>query len=178
MAAGSGASRSGTRFVLDTGALLNGAWDRAALDSVLPGAVVRELAPGGRDHARLERLLAAGLEVRDPAPTALARVTAAARRLGESRLSAADLEVAALLLELTEAGAAAVAITDDYALQNLLAHLGLKHAGAAMRGITEARRYALRCTGCGRWFPPDGAQKEGGECPVCGAAVARRRARE
>lgn len=168
-------------FILDTSAVLEGAWSTHAEGCIAPPAVAAEFSPGGRTWAQWQRLLAAGLKVRPPAGEALEQAREEAQRLGETRLSPGDLELIALALqtrsdaEEAEQGPHGVVVTDDYAVQNVLSHLGLPWQGARAPGIQERRSYRLRCSGCGRWFDPDASHQEGGECSVCGSPLRRRR---
>lgn len=164
-------------WILDASAILNGAWSAHAERSLTTPGVAGEFSPGGRSWAHYERLVAAGMQIQAPSPKVLDRVVVAAQRLGETRLSPPDLETAALAAEKSRQDARVCVVTDDYALQNLLTHLGLRWQAAREQGIQQVRRYRLRCTGCGRWYAPDGVEKVGDACPVCGSSIERKRAR-
>ncbi|HHQ44964.1 MAG TPA: hypothetical protein ENN13_02380, partial [Candidatus Altiarchaeales archaeon] len=84
--------------------------------------------------------------------------------LGETRLSEADIDVIALALEY-----GAQMVSDDYAVQNVCAHLEIPYAASFHEGITEKRRYLHACTGCGRI-----ANASEKSCVVCGADVKRK----
>jgi UPF0271 protein len=152
----------GRTLVLDTSALLAGRPLGPGEDTVVPSAVLAELRPGGRDRRHLDHLLAAGARLVEAAPADQARVRDEAKKGGEiGRLSAADIDVLAVALEL--AGEVA---TDDYTVQNLARRLGVPIRGVQQDGITEEYRFVPRCTGCRRILdaPRD-------ECPVCGSPV-------
>lgn len=166
-----------TTWILDTSAILNGAWSAHAATAVTPPGVAGEFTPGGRTWAQYERLVAAGMKIEAPNPEVMEATRQEAKKLGETRLSEPDLETAALAAQKTRAGERVRVVTDDYSLQNLLTHLGLPWQGAREKGIQQIRRYRLRCTGCGRWFDPQGSQKAGSPCPICGSPVERKRAR-
>jgi UPF0271 protein len=100
--------------------------------------------------------------VESPSRQALAEARAAAQRTGDiAVLSAADLEVLAKALEY---GALA---TDDYALQNVALHLGLRVEPVGQPKIGRKRRRVQRCHGCGKTY-------QGEVCSDCGTPMRRR----
>jgi endoribonuclease Nob1 len=120
--------------------------------------------PGGRDARRFANWVAAGLEVRDASPGALQDVRNMSQKAGNlSRLSEADLSLAALALDLE-----AVLVTDDYTLLDVAKRLGLKTQTVNTQGIEGTLDFQPRCTGCGRWFD---AMPKREECTVCGSPV-------
>ena len=150
------------RAVLDASAVLEGFDPVPPSDYAVPPSVVEEVSKG-RAGRRMEALLAAGLEVREPREETVAKVEAQARLLGEEgRLSRADMEVLALALE-----AGVPAVTDDYSVQNVAACLGVDAQGFKQGGIEEIWRWGIRCPGCNRWFE----EAKGDECPVCGTRL-------
>ncbi|MGB9901930.1 NOB1 family endonuclease [Methanothrix sp.] len=103
------------------------------------------------------KLQISDVRIEPPTKETLKRATDAARETGDlSRLSKTDLEVLAKAIEYDAALA-----TDDYALQNVAAHLGLRVEPVVQRGIRRLIKRTQRCPGCGRAF-------EGDLCPVCG----------
>lgn len=164
-----------TVWILDTSAVMSGDWSPRAPHCLAPPGVAAEFSPGGRTYAAWQRLQAAGLRVQTASDGAVEEVREHAKRLGETRLSATDLEVAALARTQSRSAPSVVVVTDDYALQNLLEHMGLSWQGSRERGIQTLRVYRLRCAGCGRWYDADADHEEGGECPVCGSSLRRRR---
>ncbi len=108
----------------------------------------------------------AGGKVRIAAPgkVGLARAGRAAARIGETKLSAADMSVLALALE-----TGARVATDDYALQNACRAAGVGFVPLAQKGIASERKYSFACIGCGKAFPPGKAV-----CDECGNPVERR----
>ncbi len=102
--------------------------------------------------------------VESPTSLALKAARAAACETGDIRsLSAADLEVLAKALEYK-----ATLATDDYALQNVALHLGLKIEPIGQPRIEKKRKYVQRCQGCGRRF-------EGEACPDCGTPARKKK---
>jgi len=78
-------------------------------------------------------------------------------------------------------------VTDDYAIQNVAANLGIEYMTAATSGIRKKVVWELKCTGCGNVVESGKAMKPGKavvsgnvvesaiECPICGSGVRRRR---
>ena len=127
-----------------------------------PPSVIAELRDL-KSKCRYDILAGAGLRVCEPAAEDLERVRAAADKSGDRGvISATDGDVLALAL-----GLSAAILTDDFAIQNVAAALGIAVQPIQQRA---AKRIAwkYRCSGCGRYF------KNGGECPVCGAIIKRK----
>ncbi|MDD1674935.1 MAG: nucleotide-binding protein [Methanomicrobiales archaeon] len=113
---------------------------------------------------RLERRTVEGLVIREAQSPFQESVRSYASRTGDSRrLSPADVDVLAVALEL-----GASVYTDDFSIENVAHALAIPVISLRER---EARpvRWKFRCSGCGRY-----ARSEG-ECPICGAAVKRKR---
>jgi endoribonuclease Nob1 len=107
---------------------------------------------------RTKSLLAI-FEARVESPTTQARKAAerAAAETGDLKaLSPADLDVLAKALEYRASLA-----TDDYALQNVALHLGLKIEPIGQPRIKRLLKHVQKCHGCGSRF-------EGEACPDCG----------
>ncbi len=150
------------RAVMDSSALLGGASFTGSDRLYLPPGVESEL----RGDQGFERLRDLVLEVREPPPERLREATAAAQRTGDlPTLSRADLEVLALALDLR-----LPIVTDDYAIQNVAAVLGLACVPVRERGIREVRTWMFRCRSCGKVHDRPLA-----ECPICGGEVRRSR---
>ena len=110
------------------------------------------------------RLQISGVRIEAPSAEALERARATARETGDDAvLSEVDMELLAKALELS-----ARLATDDYALQNVALHLGIKVEPVAQPRIRKIVKRTQRCIGCGRPF-------EGEECPVCGTPAKRRK---
>jgi len=112
------------------------------------------------------RFQIAEVRIERPSKEALDRAERAAQETGDlSTLSSVDLELLAVALDLEVPLA-----TDDYALQNVAIHLGLRVEPVAQPLIKKVIKRSKKCVGCGRSF-------QGEECPVCGTPARRIRRR-
>jgi len=112
------------------------------------------------------KALLAIFDTRVESPSAQARKAAecAAGQTGDLKvLSSADLDVLALALE-----HGAVLATDDYAVQNVALHLGLKIEPIGQPRIKRVLKHVQRCQGCGSRF-------EGEACPDCGTPARKKK---
>lgn len=102
--------------------------------------------------------------VESPSPQSLKAAKAAAGETGDIRvLSTTDLDVLAKALEY-----GATLATDDYALQNVALHLGLKIEPIGQPRIKRLKKHVQRCRGCGKSF-------EGEACPDCGTPARKKK---
>ncbi|MGA9098987.1 MAG: hypothetical protein WB392_08670 [Methanotrichaceae archaeon] len=116
-------------------------------------SVEREL----KDIRSKSRLYIFNARVESPSIDALKRAYSAAKTTGDiSVLSQTDLDVLAKAVEY-----GAILATDDYAVQNVALHLGLRVEPVAQPLIKKRMRRIQRCRACGRSF-------EGEACPDCG----------
>ena len=117
-----------------------------------------------KDIRARSRLHIYDARVESPSSMALKAARGAAEETGDIRsLSAADLEVLAKALELR-----ATLATDDYALQNVALHLGLKVEPIGQPKIKRIKRHIQRCRGCGNRF-------ESEACPDCGTPAPKKK---
>jgi len=102
--------------------------------------------------------------VERPSSQALKKAREAAAKTGDiAVLSPADLDVLAKALEY-----GAVIATDDYALQNVALHLGLKIEPIGQPRIKRRLHRVQKCQGCGKNF-------EGEACPDCGTPALKKK---
>ncbi len=93
-----------------------------------------------------------------------------ASEVGElNRLSEADISIIALAYWLKVKGYDPIIVTDDYAVQNIVLHLGLVFMTVKTVGIKEMRRYEVYCPNCG-WKGVTNSNS----CPRCGFPLHRR----
>ncbi len=116
-----------------------------------------------RSKGNFEKLHAEGLRIISPTPESRARVREAAEKTRDARvISETDSDLLALALDCD-----AVIYTDDFALQNVAAELGVAVHPIQQRAAKKII-WKYRCTGCGKYFENDG------ECPICGAKIKRK----
>ena len=132
--------------------------------------VLKELK--GFAKVRAGELVDSGLvRVVEPGREAWRRVEGLLNKLGEGgRLTEADVSVLALTLQLSR-GAEVALVSDDYGVQNVAAHLGLRSLGLATPGIKYRYTWEVYCPGCRKVFKGD---SELGLCPICGTQLRRR----
>ncbi len=161
-------------YVVDTTALL-AKWVLHVPARIYTTPDVVAEARDAESRAATETALELGrLEAITPPEWAVREALEAARRIGlHTSLSETDLSVAALALYFTRQGHRVVIVTDDYALQNLAASLGLSFMPLRTRGIRERRLYIVRCPACGYISNDPGIRT----CPVCGTPLRRYRRR-
>ena len=114
-------------------------------------------------HAQLG---AAGMQVASADAPAQERVAAAAQETGDAGvLSPVDAQLLALALERS-----ATLITDDFAMQNVAAAMGIAWLPVETVGIAKQLRWRWTCSGCRqKWDEPHG------ECPTCSSELRRTR---
>jgi UPF0271 protein len=116
-------------------------------------AVEREL----KDIRSKSRLQVSDVRVESPSADALKKARSAAKATGDILvLSQTDLDVLAKAVEYK-----ATLATDDYAIQNVALHLGLRLVPVSQPLIKKRMRRVQRCRACGRAF-------DGEACPDCG----------
>ncbi|MHA1730524.1 MAG: NOB1 family endonuclease [Promethearchaeota archaeon] len=165
-------------LVLDSSFFIEGRSPPATGGALVSPLVLGELS-SPRLTRRLEVLVDSGkVRVVEPSGAAVGRVKAAARETGDLPvLSDADVEVLALALDVVldpALGPARVTlVTDDYAIQNVAAVLGVPFSPARKRPIQEVIGWEVYCPACRRVRP---GKSPGDPCPVCNTALRRRRA--
>ena len=102
------------------------------------------------------------ISIKEPGAAFRARVEEAAANTGDGEaLSGADLDVLALALE-----HGIPIVSDDYAVQNTAAELGVEYKTTLHDGIRKRVVWVFRCSGCSREY--DAKVKT---CSVCGSQV-------
>ncbi len=108
--------------------------------------------------------------VRDPSPQHVRTVIEVARRVGEhGSLSETDVSVLALAHQLIEEGYKVILVTDDYAVQNVAAHMSIDYRPLRTMGIREPRSYIYMCPACGYVSTKPGEKR----CPRCGTKLVK-----
>ncbi len=191
-------------YVIDTSGFIAQVEFRDGTTVTVP-AVVDEIVDS-TSRLRFDLLKDAGLRIELPDGACLKKVRYAAISTGDaSVLSVTDLDILAKALELKNRFEV-ILVTDDYAIQNVAANLGIEYMAAATSGIRKKVVWELKCTGCGNVVKPGKAVESGKavksgktvesskamksgkaaesgnvvesgiECPICGSKVRRRRA--
>jgi len=154
-------------FLIDSSVILSG--KPLVLDGVMVTTplVEKEFSPGGRSYRIFQFLLESGLEIRSPSKEMFKVVEEVAVKTGDiDRLSSTDKELLALAVELMREENKVIILTDDYAIQNIAAELGIEYRGMSQRGITKKFKWIWRCRGCGMVFT-----EKTTICPRCGSEV-------
>ncbi|MGI0040084.1 MAG: NOB1 family endonuclease, partial [Nitrososphaera sp.] len=129
-------------------------------------AVFEEVGHIKSPYAALEALLDAGnLSIVDPDRENIDAVVAAAKKTGDyGKLSKADVSILALARQM-----GATLVSDDYAVANVAATVGIAVEMSSGKGIKNVRRYVTYCSACSKAFGPNAK-----ECPLCGNALKRK----
>ena len=163
-------------MVLDSSALIAGL-DPLALgeeyEVYTTPSVLAEVALSSDRRTRLSLAVELGKAVvAKPSAESLRAVESESAKTGDlSVLSPTDLEVLALAHQLRN-GCEVVVVTDDFAIQNVAASLGLRAASLMTLGISKRFCWELFCPGCEKALPPS---YRGKRCPICGTVLRRRR---
>ena len=156
-------------LVLDTSAVIAGFTPGLAEARQV---TVQEVLDEARDlcsKLELETAVLAGkVRVMVPSDKAIAEVHERVGRTGDV-VSETDVKLLAVALDLREAGEEPELVTDDYAIQNLAALLGIAYRKIAMPGIKEVLRWEMVCPACRHKYPPAFSC-----CEVCGSKLARK----
>jgi UPF0271 protein len=155
-------------LVLDAGAFYAGTSFLSSDDQFYTTPLVlEEVRHIKSNFSALEALRLSGrLVIQDPDKSQREKTLRLAAKTGDrASLSEADMSVIALALQLDR-----TLVTDDYAVANVAAILGVKVKPAtAGKEIKETRKWIYYCSGCGRAF---GASEK--ECPLCGNKLKRK----
>jgi UPF0271 protein len=161
-------------IVLDTSAFLAG-FDPFSLgdEQVTVPKVEEEILRNYMIKMRFQTAVESGkVKVRTPTKEFAAMARASASKVGDSfKLSAADLQLLALALELRAQGCTPQIVTDDYSIQNVAKELGMDFLALATFGIKRLLEWIRYCPACHRQYPADFKSKE---CQVCGTELKRK----
>jgi UPF0271 protein len=101
------------------------------------------------------------IKIEEPDDESVKAVREAAIKSGDIyKLSDTDIRLIAKALDLREKGA--IIVTDDYAIQNIAALMGIEVDSIMQTGISRTYRWIRVCKGCKR-------PVEGETCPICGS---------
>lgn len=161
-------------MVLDTSAFVAG-FDPFSIseEQFTVPMVKEEFAGNPLALARLTMAVENGkLKVKEPDAVFVEKVKASASAIGDLFfLSETDIQVLALALQLKAHGYTPLIATDDYSIQNVAEHLGIKFASLATFGIRRPLKWVRYCPACHRKYPADYQSKT---CHVCGTELKRK----
>ncbi len=144
------------KYVLDSSAIIEGFSPPLDQEIIIPPGVLEEVKNKGYEFE--------GMKIISPERRHIEKIEEIARKTGDFEvLSPVDIEILALALQEN-----AIIITDDYAIQNVAEHMGIKWISLHQRGIKKKVRWKWRCESCGRYY-----SKYYDTCPVCGGKLRR-----
>ncbi|MBN1328743.1 MAG: hypothetical protein JXA54_04640 [Candidatus Heimdallarchaeota archaeon] len=159
-------------YVLDASAIYNGILEHNLQGiKYVPECVISEIQGVLRGEAIIEEVqLYEDLKIISPEIPFIKESKQYAQETGDiQELSDCDLTVIAIALSLKSKNSKACIISDDYDIQNLANHLGLKFRGVHWKGITSKHEYIWVCPGCG--FK---SKKSYNECTECGTPMKKK----
>jgi rRNA maturation endonuclease Nob1 len=164
-------------FLIDSSAVLNdfGFEFSQKQPCLTTPLVVDELRDMRSRHLAENALQSGLLLLREPSEKSLESAKELTAKKGFSRLSAPDISLLALALDLQAEKKRFLLVTDDYSIQNFCSLLGMRFEGVIRGKIKAPIAFSLECHGCGQ--PPQKALK-GGKCPVCGTLLKKVRSPE
>ena len=98
------------------------------------------------------------LMVFEPRNNTIRLVKAAAKQIGEDRLTDADISILALAKDYD-----AILVSDDFAICNLAKTMLIKLLNIGTKGINQTRKWIKFCKICGKGYSPKQAN-----CAICG----------
>ena len=152
--------------VLDASAFYAGTAFLSGRKCATTSAVFEEVSHIKSSHAALEALMDTGnLSIVDPDSENVDVIVAASKKTGDyARLSKADVSILALARQTS-----ATLVSDDYAVANVAATVGIAVEMSSGKGIKNVRRYVTYCSACSKTFGPNAK-----ECSLCGNALKRK----
>ena len=129
--------------------------------------IIAEVGHIKSQFAAIDGLRVSGrLVIQEPDQSQTEKVLLAAAKTGDRKaISQADVSIVALALQLAK-----TLVTDDYAVANVAAILGVEVKPATSgKEIQETRRWTYYCIGCSRTF--SSSEKV---CPLCGNKLKRK----
>jgi UPF0271 protein len=164
--------------VLDTSAFLSGYDPFSANDEhVTVPKVEEEILRNSMIKMRFETAVESGkVKVQAPTPEAASSARMEAGRAGDvHKLSATDLQLIALALQLKNEGCSPQIVSDDYSIQNVAKHLNIDFLALATHGIKRQLEWVRYCPACFKKYPSESKFKE---CQVCGTELKRKPKRQ
>lgn len=161
-------------IILDTSAFIAGFEPLSIQNTQYTVPAVRnELICNTLPWIRFEAAVGNGkLRVKAPIKEVIRRIRVISKKTGDLKfLSEADKQVLALALELQDLGQRLQIVTDDYSIQNVANHMGIKFASLTTLGIRHRFKWMLYCPACHRKYPADYEPKL---CRICETELRRK----
>ncbi|MFH1054960.1 MAG: hypothetical protein V1744_02570 [Candidatus Altiarchaeota archaeon] len=144
--------------ILDTSGILRSSLDYSKGGYGITQSVLDEVIEEPARTAVMEALRAGNVKLVEFSGKSLEEVSKAASETGDiDSLSQTDLGILAAAYEHN-----LIIFSDDYAIQNTAAKLGVKVVPATQDGIKRQLRWVWSCPGCGKKMEGPGA------CAICG----------
>lgn len=159
------------KLVLDASAFLAGVRPESGSECYTIQEILDEIKVGSAKLILDLSIEEGSLRIVEPSEEAVASVKKFATESGDiGHLSASDIKLIALALDLSKSDQRTMILTDDYAVQNLSKRMGVLYSPIAESGIKRYLKWKNICKGCGKRFPIDYE----GNCDRCGSVVVRK----
>ena len=146
-------------FALDATAFYQGFHLHSSSTCITTEMVYNEISHIQNKFSILESLISnKRLKIAESSKKTIKLVQNIAKKIGESRLSTADVSIIALAKDYN-----AILVTDDFAICNLVNAMSIPLLNLGTRGIEETRKWIKFCKSCGKGYPPTLTL-----CPICG----------
>ncbi len=127
-------------FVLDSSALINSpSFSFKGKKCAMSNKCLQELKEWSVREKAEFALRKGELEMADPSPESVSKLNAFAEKIGDSKLSKADISCLALAAEWKEKGKKVKLVSDDYSVQNACRHLRILFQSASRPKIARKR---------------------------------------
>lgn len=158
-------------IVLDSTAFYAGLPFSSAVLCYTSPQILGEISKGRGLGIKVSALMESGrLRIVDADKESFNKVQEAAKQSADVKLSNADISLLALAVFLHAGGREVTVVSDDYSIQNVASHLGLKFSAVMTHGIAKAVKWVVYCSGCGKSFSRDVPKR----CDVCGTEIKRK----
>jgi len=158
-------------IVLDSTAFYAGLPFSSAVLCYTSPQILGEVSKGRGLGVKVSALMESGrLRIVDADKESFNKVLEAAKNSADTKLSNADISLLALAVFLLAGGREVTVVSDDYSIQNVASHLGLKFSSVMTQGIAKSVKWVIYCSGCGKSFSRDVPKK----CDVCGTGIKRK----
>jgi UPF0271 protein len=152
-------SKSVVNFALDATAFYQGFHLHSNNTCITTGLVFEEISHIQEKFSVLESLISnKRIVILEPNEKTIKMIKSIITKIGETRLSKADISIIALAKESN-----ATLVTDDFAICNLAKTLAIELLNLGTKGIKDTRKWIKFCKSCGKGYPP--TQKV---CSLCG----------